>query len=243
MRDKKAELYTRYEAGEENLYDEVLKLYEEALTKEPENTEYLHRYGFLYERMGKKLLRKAATIYEKGIEIALKPENLNIREKQHCHGQLISLRSKLGESQKSIDLYKDYIRQHPDKVDGYCHLAHAYLKADQIDEAKQCIEVGYKLNPKNPSVNSWMGEIYARIGKFDEALQYYKTAVEIDPIYVSCRFGRAYLFEKLYRIEEAISEWNLIITYLKQNYGDADAKFAESELKRIEENFQNKPSQ
>lgn len=233
-RDRKSELLARYEAGDQSVYEEALSLYEKAVSEDPENTELLHRYGFLYERKGKELLRKAASIYEKGIQVALKPENIAIREKQHCHGQLISLRAMLGECEKSIDLYKEYIKKYPDKANGYVLLAYAYFRADQIDEAKLTIETAYKIAPKDPGVNSWMGEVYQRIGRLEEALEYFKTSVELDPVYISSRFSRAFILERLSRLNEAVDEWKLIIKYLHDNGFEIEAAYPERELARLE---------
>lgn len=235
VRDRKSELLAKYEAGDSSVYEEALNLYEKAVSEEPENTDLLHKYGFLYEKKGKELLQKATSIYEKGVKIALEPENLIIKEKQHCHGQLISLRSLLGESEKSINLYKEYIQKHPDKADGYIHLAHAYFKADQLEEAKLTIDAGYKIAPKNPGINSWMGEIYQRLGKLEDALDYFQTSVELDPVYISSRYSRAFIFERLSRLEEAANEWKLIISYLRYNGFDVEAGYPESELARLED--------
>lgn len=233
-RDRKSELLAKYEAGDQSVYEEALSLYEKAVAEEPENTEFIHRYGFLYERKGKELLRKAASIYEKGVKVALQPENLDVMEKQHCHGQLTSLRAMLGESEKSINLYKEYISKYPDKPDGYIHLSVAYFKAEQIEEAKLIIDTAYKLAPNDPGVNSWMGEIYQRIGRLDEALEYFKTSVELDPIYVSSRFSRAFILERLSRLNEAVDEWKLIIKYLYDNGFEIEAAYPERELARLE---------
>jgi len=234
IRDKKSELFAKYEAGDISVYEEVLSMHEKAVLEDPENTELLHAYGFLYERKGKELLRKAASIYEAGVKIALEPQNLSIREKQHCHGQLISLRARLGESQKSIDFYKEFIKKHPDNPNGYIHLAHAYFKAEQMEEAKLTIDAVYKLAPKDPGVNSWMGEIYQRIGKLEEALEYFKISVELDPIFISSRFGRAFIFERLSKLEEAANEWRLIIQFYQTNLYEIQAVYPKGELARVE---------
>lgn len=228
------ELLSRYEAGEDHLYDEVTRLVDEALSEDPDNPELLHSRGYIDECRGRRLLKKAASYYEKGVQIVAKSDDPKYSNYVKCDGQLIGVRSALGQTSKSIDLYKQRISDKPEDLNGYCLLTTAYYLADQVAEAQKVIEAAYKIDQNHAMVNYWMGEVYSRLGQVEQALRYWGKTMELDPSLIDARFSRAFLLERLEKLEEAAQEWTLIVEYLKKNHLPVDAEWPEQELARIQ---------
>lgn len=57
---------------------------------------------------------------------------------------------------------------------------------------------------------------------------------ELDPVYISSRFSRAFILERLSRLNEAVDEWKLIIKYLHDSGFEIEAAYPEGELARLE---------
>jgi tetratricopeptide (TPR) repeat protein len=65
----KEELLERYEAdGDEGLYAEAKRHYEQALAANPGDARLLEDYGYLQECHGRRSIRAAASCYERVIE-------------------------------------------------------------------------------------------------------------------------------------------------------------------------------
>jgi tetratricopeptide (TPR) repeat protein len=233
-RDRKGDLLAMYEAGDESCFDEAVMLYEKALEEQPDNLTLLHDYGFLFECNGKRQLRKAAKILEKGVQIAMESDDPEVKNNPVCNGQLIRVYTDLGQLNKAIDLFKEYITKVPDYPAGYYNLTDAYLSADQIEEARKEINAAYKLFPQDGYISESMGDISAREGKVEEALNCWSRAMELNKEIISSRFSRAYLLESEKRFEEAVEEWKIIIGFLKERGYTIELAFPEGELRRVE---------
>lgn len=171
-------LLERYRLGEEDLYDKVVELFDQALEENPGDPELYHSRGFIDEIRGRRSLEKAASFYEKGAEIA----RTNPQHADHvkCDGQLLGIRRALGQLNKSIEYYKQRIAENPEDLNAYGLLTHAYYLADQILEAQKVIEAAYKIDSGYPLITYWMGLINSRLGKLEEALDLMSKTVSME---------------------------------------------------------------
>lgn len=233
---EKDEKFKRLEQVEseydEGVWQQTVKLYEEAINKQPDHPEYLFHYGYLMQLKAKRLLREAARCYQKGLESELiKSDHSWISGK--LHAQLINVRGQLSENYKSVEFYKKRLKQSPDDPQNYCFLAQCYLNADQVDEAKKVIKAGAKLFPDYATLAYYEGETESRLGHTEEALQAWEKSAMLDPQLIDGRFSRAFLLEREQRLEESAHEWTLIIEFMnKYNFND---DFPKRELRRIEQ--------
>lgn len=233
-RDRKDDLLAMYDEGDESCFEDAVSLYEEALQEHPDNITFLHDYGWLFQCKATRLLKKAAEILEKGVYIAMNSDDPEVKRRPNCNGQLIQVYTQLGKINNAIELLKKYITKVPDYPTGYCNLTHAYLNADQVGEARRVMDAAYKLFPNDGGVAESIGEVSAREGKVEEALEFWARAVELDKEIISPRFSRAYLLESEERFEEAAEEWKLILKFLKEQGYTIELAFPERELKRVE---------
>lgn len=230
---RKEELLAIYENGNDEVFEEVLSLYEEALKNDPDNLVLRHRYGYIYEVKGRRFLERAASIYEEGVRQSID----NIKDmpikNQMCHGQLIRVRQALGEAEKSVELYKAYIEKNPTNEALYIHLTNSYLKANQLEEAKVTIDAAYKLFTNSSLICYWKGEVYSTIGQVDEGITFLEKALDLDEDLIDTRFTLAYLLERKGRIDLAKIQWKAIINWLKDKGFNEECKYPERELKRL----------
>jgi tetratricopeptide (TPR) repeat protein len=215
-RDEKFYLTEQLEQhdNDEVLYEKVVKLYEEALAEQPDNPEYLYKYSLIFFRKAKKLLRKAAEQYER----ALKSPQLAAYDwlENKLHGDLIYTRAHLMENHKSIEFYKEKVKEDPTNPRSYTRLITCYQNADQNKEASLIVDTAIKLFPKDSAVHYFLGEVLSRQGKVEEALAAWERSIELDSTIIDGRFSRAFLLKREGRLQEAAEEWRKIILFLNE---------------------------
>src|SRR5215471_15032580 len=102
----KEELLERYEAyGDESVYAEARRLYEQSLAGGGGNARVLTELSYLQECHGRRSIRAAAECYHRAI--AAHPQ----RDKPHW--QLIHAKATLGEADEAIDRYRQRLTAAP----------------------------------------------------------------------------------------------------------------------------------
>lgn len=237
------ELFNRYEEGEIELFDILEKEYSKLVADNPGNVKYIADYGLLYQILGMRHLGKAEKIYESGLFKHTAPKNGE--EFFRLDNWLLNLRNTLEKNKSSIELYKKRILEYPDDTDEYVFLAMAYLKADQVQEAKKVMEAAEKIAPdcftssySHCNFYEIHGDIYSRLGENEKALDYWDKAV-ICEFSMGGWFKRAFMFKDLGRLEEAASEWRKIINLLKKHDVPQYLEWPKGELAKIEELLKN----
>lgn len=231
-------LYNRFEFGETDLFDILEKEYSKLMEDNPGNVKYIRSYGLLHQILGRRYQEKAEKIYE---SILFNYTDKDEPDYFRIDNWLINLRNSLGKNKYSIELYKKRILEYPDDTDEYVFLAMAYLKADQVQEARKVMEAAEKI-VFNCSTNSYSnanfyeiyGQVYARLGENEKALEYWDKAVT-DQFSMGGWFSRAFMFKDLGRLEEAASEWKRIIEMLEKHNNPQYLKWPREELAKIEE--------
>lgn len=236
---KRKELLNRYEEGETELFDVLEKEYSKLVEENPENIKYMASYGLLYQILGMRQLEKAEKIYERGLFKQDTPQSGD--EYFRIDTWLLNLRNTLGKNKDTIELYKRRILEYPNETDEYVFLAIAYLKVDQVQEAKKVMEAAEKIAPAK-FTNSYShcnfyeiyGDVYSRLGDNEKALSYWDKAV-ISEFGMGGWIKRAFMFKDLGRLEEATSEWKKIIELLKKHDNPQFLDWPKEELRKIEE--------
>jgi tetratricopeptide (TPR) repeat protein len=231
-------LYNRFEFGETDLFDILEKEYSKLMENNPDNIKYIRSYGLLHQILGRRYQEKAEKIYE---SILFNYTDKDEPDYFRIDNWLINLRNSLGKNKYSIELYKKRILEYPDDTDEYVFLAMAYLKADQVQEARKVMEAAEKI-VSNCSNNSYSnanfyeiyGQVYARLGENEKALDYWDKAVT-DQFSMGGWFSRAFMFKDLGRLEEAASEWKRIIKMLERHNIPQYLEWPKEELAKIEE--------
>ncbi|RRJ96260.1 hypothetical protein Ga0100231_020365 [Opitutaceae bacterium TAV4] len=90
-------------------------------------------------------------------------------------------------------------------------LAHVQKLQGRVKEAASAYERATQLAPDSPDIWSNYGLTLASFGQNLRALQCHERALSLDPRFAPARFGRAQALHKIYRIEEALADYDACI--------------------------------
>ena len=220
------ELLAQYEStGDDEVFREARRLYDQALAVSPEDADLHLNYGYLLECHARNQLRQAADHYERAI--ALNPLGI----KAHYH--LIGARAGLREPEIPITLYEQRLAAAPHDLDAHRLLAAAYLAGHEYEKARRVIEAGLALAPNDAQLIENRGDMRAGTGDPDGALDDWRRSRELDPEQLSPVYSSAFLLEREGRLGEAMDAWRSIIDW-SQAYGfELDGMWPKQELDRL----------
>jgi tetratricopeptide (TPR) repeat protein len=94
------------------------------------------------------------------------------------------------------------------KVDGrltqaWCNLGGIYTAQGKDDQALATLEKAMAINPKDPVTLSGYGQALYNVGRFKDAIESWRHALEIDPKFKGCAYNLATALRKLGRPKEA----------------------------------------
>ena len=220
------ELLAQYEAtGDEEVFREARRLYEQALAALPDDADVHMNYGYLIECHARNQLRQAAAHYERAIE--LNPKEI----KAHYH--LIGARAGLRESEIPIALYDRRLAASPDDLDAYHLLAAAYLAGHQYEKARRVIEAGLALAPDDPQLIENRGDVRAGTDDPEGALADWRRSREFDPETLSSVYSSAFLLQREGRLTEAMDAWRTIIDWSETRGYSLETVWPKQELERL----------
>jgi len=76
---------------------------------------------------------------------------------------------------------RDALRKKPDGVQLYTHLASIHEDQNKLEEAKETLEKGYSLFPKDEGILYYLGFIQDRLGEKEKALKYMDKLLVVNP--------------------------------------------------------------
>lgn len=109
---------------------------------------------------------------------------------------------KKGRVYESLDLFKKKMKQDPN--DGWTHsgLASVYVLLTDLYLAEEVALQGYSVKP-DQYTTSVLGYVRAYKGQFDESIELYKRALEMDPEYIPAKFNLSCVYLTQKKHEEA----------------------------------------
>lgn len=111
-----------------------------------------------------------------------------------------------GDNDKAIQAIKDARAEDPEDVNLILSEANIYYKMGDTEKFKDLLEIATEKDPNNPELQYNLGVISAESDHPEEAMAYYKKAIELDPGYVNAYINSAALV--LGREEGLIKEMN-----------------------------------
>jgi tetratricopeptide (TPR) repeat protein len=92
----------------------------------------------------------------------------------------------LGEWDACIEICARVIEQEPNQAEAYHLLAKAWQAQGQVESAQKAYQKELQLlQPQDPELNAWLGDLYAKQENWQEALHCYQRAVQLDSNLVS----------------------------------------------------------
>jgi len=110
----------------------------------------------------------------------------------------VTYRIAFGDHEKAIASFKRVLEIAPQSKEIYNQLAYAYEDAGDLDNAIWAINEYISLAPDDANPYDSRGDLYAFNGRIDEALESYRKASEIRPLYSTSAEGAMYLFKRDY---------------------------------------------
>jgi len=185
--------------------ENALKAYEQALQFDPNSSYMQHRYGLLLVQSGE--LDKAEEAFRKAIEIdpGLTESVVELAGLLIAHGRteeaasllkeairkgertdravllLASLYLETGQLDEGIRLLEEQRSNNTLTRDSLIILGRLYFEAKEYGEAEKIFLAMFKREGDNAELARILGDINLRSDKPDQALAYYRKAIEIDP--------------------------------------------------------------
>ena len=117
----------------------------------------------------------------------------------------------------SVNIFQKLIKLEPNNFNAHANLAQAQSKLNLIDEAIYSYKKAILINSKFSHGYNNLGNLYLSIGKINEALENFNSAIQIDgnnEFY----FNRSRCFEKLGKYSKALEDINSFLNKNPDNF-------------------------
>lgn len=173
------------------------------------------RHALLYDLMGQLAQQQGRNAD------ALKYYTHACRLDDRAVGAAVRLASVLIANQQVAEAEKflrGFTTRVPNNAEAWNALAYALKVGGKLVEAVACHERAQKADPK--FVMGWyhFGLTVASLGHNFKALQYHEKALQIDPRFAPARHGRAQCLHKIYRMEEAVADYDAFLKAEPNNH-------------------------
>ena len=224
-------LYRR--AGDEakatKSFDKTIAMFQDELAADDENYMTLYNMGSIYELVGEN---------EKAIEYYLKAANtaMKLLEEQEDNVSLMVQYADLMQKVERFDEAEKYyllaIDREPQQATAMNNLGYMWIEhGEKLTKAIRLVEKALEIEPDNTAFLDSLGWGLFKRGKYREALEKLKTAVESganDPV-VFDHLGDAYLKNEMY--EEAITNWGKALDLEHEDSESIEQKITETRNK------------
>lgn len=195
-----------YAYAKAELYDDAIEHYQKAiaLNPDPEWTSIVcQALGAIYAG-NKGNVEAAVSTYQAGI--ILDPKNYDL---YIALGDIYMADYDLD---KAIHSYCDAVTLNPDEERGYSKLGVALWEKDYLEEALVAYHKAVELNPQNAFSQNNLGILYLD-GLEDamESLEYFETAIELNPNYTLAYFNAGRASQKMGFINDAANYYQMAI--------------------------------
>lgn len=216
FRRKIAELYTKFNQGEEALKEYLL-----LVKKDPNHPEYYFLIGQLFEERGKGA--KAVEFYQKAIE--LDPKNW----KAHFHlGMVLYRAKKSAESKAALELS---LKLNPENYAAHFYLGRLLKENHDFTPALSAFEKAQKDPTYKTKALIERGTCFMSMNNFEKAASELERAVKTakegeDNELLYAHYFLAHCYEKIRELERAIEHWEAIYAK-KPNFKDVAEKLSQ----------------
>jgi len=124
-----------------------------------------------------------------------------------------------GEHQKAKENFLAHLRQQPGDIEVLLDTAILLLEMNELDSAREKLHRILELNPDQPQVHHYLGELYLNDGSLSRAVECFNRALTLNPHQDGCHFRLAQCY--LYLEQRANARENLLAE-LKNSPNQAD---------------------
>ncbi|MBT3367019.1 MAG: tetratricopeptide repeat protein [Nitrospina sp.] len=181
---------------------QALKFWKQALEKNPGLPETHVNMGVVYEKMGQK--KKAIAVYQKALELD--------KTNAMAHYNLGVIYAKEKDYPKAIDEWETALKFDRKDESILNSLAWGYEKLGKRKKALAKLKQSIKLSPYDSKTHFSSGRIKYDLEDFDEAIESFKKAVQLDPSFGEAYYRLGLTYDIQNQSYDAIS--NLLVTEL-----------------------------
>jgi tetratricopeptide (TPR) repeat protein len=190
-----------------NRFDEAVVHFEEALRLGTDNPETFRNAGIAYERTGK--YDNAEQCFKTALQ--LNPQFDEARDLLADHYIF------LGETQKGIVLYQEYLRNSPRNIRTLSRLVFCLSQNNQMDDALALAQETIRLYPNSPVGYVDLAYVYLNGGKADLAISSANRALDVSPIDAEAHRVKAIAYSDKKDYEAAQSSFETALSMEPEN--------------------------
>lgn len=227
------------EGGTEDDFNRAITAYHNLLLHGSLETRDYMMYGYLYNIRARRDMEIALKYYKTALEFGKESrDNWWLKTQQ----QITLLLCMQGRSAEAIAEKQSWFEQEPDNIQALLSLIWAYYHAGRPDDALILAKQAQKKDKDNPYILYALGEILGGemgLSRYEEALECWNKAFELNPTFSDCLFSKAYAYEQLQQYENAIETHRKIIAWL-QNWGadiGVETAFSEEKIQELTEHL------
>ena len=191
-------------------YHSEISIWEDAVSKRPENPRAWSNLGVAYVRAG--LFNEAFRYYDKAL--ALKPNFATA-----YYDRAIAY-AQAGRSEEALRDYGEDLKLNPDDAEAYSKRGNVYAQLGRSAEAIQDYDRAIALNADLAEAYESRGVAYAQSARLAEALRDFDKVVALRPDVASAYYDRGGIYVRSARLSEAVRDYDKAIG-LKPDYAAA----------------------
>ena len=192
---------------ETNRFDEAIRYFEKAIQTGTDNPETFRNAGIAYERTGQ--YDEAEHCFSTALQI--NPQFDEVRDLLADHYIF------LGETQKSITLYQDYLRTSPRNVKTLSRLVFCLSQNNQMEDALALAQETIRLYPNSPVGYVDLAYVYLNSGRIDLALSSASKALDVSPIDAEALRVKAIAYSEKHDYDEAKNAFEAALSLEPEN--------------------------
>ena len=188
-----------------NQLDEAQKAFEKGLAVDDKS--YLNQVGLATVAMGKGDMAKAKEM----IEFAEKKTRGKDANVLFRAGEAYTLFDKHSDPAEAIRLLDEAVKKDNKLADAYIVKGDVLSKRNEGGPAVTAYEYALMARPNDPVANNRIGQIYLRGKSYNQALDYYKKAIDADPEFAPAYRDLAELYYLAQQYKRAAENYDLYI--------------------------------
>ncbi len=193
---------------------EIIALYKKAIAMDNQYVSAYYNLANLYQDLDR--FDDSLVLYNKALAIDSKNKDILF--------SLGLLYQRMNKPQQSIDTFNRLLKIYPDDEDVYVNITDAYSKAivnhpgekeykEQREEVLSAYEDLSK-RKKYTSVDYFnLGFLYEQVGGYEEAIRFYKKALELNPTYEKALYNLANRYQEMGDFKTALGLYQQLIHY------------------------------
>lgn len=174
--------------------------------------DYLY-YGILHRVRAHRDIEKALYYYRRAITECSGQRDL---QWMAAHQALTNLLVDIGRVEEAVEEHRRWTMEEPDIAWAHVSYSYALEKAGQLGDAMKELEIAFTLDPEDMNVLTAMGDLCAKLGKYEDAIMYWDR-ISKDSTSISHLFSKAEMLANMGERERAIKQYEDILVWLKEH--------------------------